>query len=63
MIFADFSKEGNSYEAVVPFGASRHPDNPHYTDQMELYSNQQFLKVSLDKNVVLKNALKVYSPK
>ncbi|MFN4234555.1 MAG: penicillin acylase family protein [Bacteroidia bacterium] len=63
VMFADFSKEGNSFEAVVPFGASRHPDSPHYTDQMELYSNQQLKKVSLDKNLVIKNAIRIYSPK
>lgn len=62
VMFADFSKDGNYYEAVVPFGASRHSDSPHYTDQMKLYSNQQLKKVSLNKNQVLKNALKIYSP-
>jgi acyl-homoserine-lactone acylase len=63
VMFADFSKDESSFEAVVPFGASRNPESPHNTDQMELYSNQQLKKIYIDKEQVLKKAIKIYHPK
>jgi acyl-homoserine-lactone acylase len=63
VMFADFSNDESSFEAVVPFGASRNPESPHNTDQMELYSNQQLKKIYLDKEQVLKKAIKIYHPK
>lgn len=62
VMFAKFSKAGNTYEAVVPYGASRHKGNPHYTDQMELYSKHQTKPITLDKQQVMKAAVKVYHP-
>lgn len=63
IMFARFSKkEGNTYESVVPFGESRHKGNPHYTDQMELYSRHQTKTITLDKQKVLQTATRVYHP-
>jgi len=63
IMFAKFSKKnGNTYEAVVPYGASRHKGNPHYTDQMGLFSKQKTKPVTLDKQAVLKTATRVYHP-
>ncbi|MDF2437117.1 MAG: peptidase penicillin amidase [Bacteroidota bacterium] len=62
IMFAKFSPKGNTYEAVVPFGASRKKNDPHSTDQMELYSKHKTKPVSLDKNKVLKEAVRVYHP-
>ncbi|MGZ4048370.1 MAG: penicillin acylase family protein [Bacteroidia bacterium] len=62
VMFAKFSKKGNSYEAVVPYGESRRKGNPHLTDQMELYSKQQTKPITLDKEKVLKSATRTYHP-
>lgn len=63
IMFAKFSKKnGNTYEAVVPYGASRRKGSPHYNDQMELYSKQQTKPITLDKQAVLKAATRVYHP-
>ena len=62
IMFAKFSKKGNTYESVVPYGASRKKGSPHLMDQMKLYSNQQTKPITLDKEKVLKNALQIYHP-
>lgn len=63
IMFAKFSrKEGNTYEAIVPYGASRKKDSKHYTDQMEMFSKHQTKKITLDKQEVMKTAEKVYHP-
>lgn len=49
-------------ESVNTFGASSSPASPHYKDQMSLFQNQQTKKMTLDKEAVLKSALRVYSP-
>jgi acyl-homoserine-lactone acylase len=63
IMFAKFSKTGNTYESVVPFGESRRKGNPHLTDQMELYSKQQTKPVTLDKQKILQTATRIYHPK
>jgi acyl-homoserine-lactone acylase len=50
-------------ESVINYGASNHPENPHYADQMEMFTKQQLKPMTLDKATVLKNAERVYSPK
>ena len=57
-----FSEEGVELETVNAFGASNKPDSPHYTDQMQLYVNQQTKPMTLDKETILKNAVRVYYP-
>jgi acyl-homoserine-lactone acylase len=58
-----YSKDkGAEILSVNAYGASDHPDSPHYTDQMELFNNQQFKPMTFDKTTILKNALKVYTP-
>ncbi|MCW3104479.1 MAG: peptidase penicillin amidase [Bacteroidetes bacterium] len=63
IMFAKFSPKGNTYEAVVPFGASRRKGDPHSTDQMELYSRHQLKKITLDKQEVMKAAVRLYHPR
>lgn len=62
IMFAKFSKSGNTYETVVPYGESRRKGSPHLTDQMELYSQQKTKPIILDKTEVLKTATRVYHP-
>ena len=49
-------------ESVNCYGASTHPDSPHYTDQMNMFIAQKTRPISLDKETVLKNAMRVYHP-
>jgi acyl-homoserine-lactone acylase len=58
-----FSEQGVELETVNAYGSSAQPDSPHYTDQMELYTQQKTKKMTLNKAEVLKNAQKIYSPK
>ncbi|MDG1422961.1 MAG: penicillin acylase family protein [Flavobacteriaceae bacterium] len=47
----------------MSFGNSRRPESPHYTDQMELYSNFETKTMSFDRSDVMKTAKRVYAPK
>jgi acyl-homoserine-lactone acylase len=47
---------------VNAFGASSHPDSPHFKDQMTMFQNQQTKPMTLDKQEVLKNAKRIYHP-
>ena len=57
-----FSDEGVEIESVNAYGTSAHPDSPHYTDQMEMYTQQQLRPMTLDKDKVLKEAVRIYHP-
>jgi acyl-homoserine-lactone acylase len=50
-------------ETVINYGASNHKESSHYADQMELFVQQKTKTMTLDKATVLKNAIKIYSPK
>ena len=50
-------------ETINAYGASAKPESPHYTDQMEMYVNQQLKPMTLSKAAVLKNAKRRYHPK
>ena len=58
-----FTPNKTYFESVISFGNSRRPESPHYTDQMELYSNFETKKMSFDRSDVMKTAKKVYAPK
>lgn len=58
-----FTKAGPEIESLLPLGNSTHPDSPHYTDQMELYSKQQTKKMTLDKATIYRDAERIYHPK
>ncbi len=59
-----FSKTGlPQIETINCYGASNHADSPHYDDQMEMFSQQKTKPMTLDKVTVLKEAVKIYSPK
>lgn len=62
--FVRYPKDGSLpiIESVNTFGASMHPDSPHYKDQMTMFQNQQTKAMTLDKSAVLKNAERVYHP-
>lgn len=62
--FVRFPKDGSLpiIETVNTFGASMHPNSPHFADQRPLYQAQQLKKMSLSKEEVLKQAIRIYSP-
>jgi acyl-homoserine-lactone acylase len=58
-----YPKEGLPIiESVINYGASNRPDSPHYDDQMELFVQQKTKKMTLDKDQVLREAKRIYSP-
>lgn len=57
-----FTKDGPMIESINVYGASARKDSPHYTDQMEMYVNQQTKKMTLDKATVYQQAVKKYNP-
>lgn len=57
-----YSENGVEIESVNAYGAAAKEGHPHSTDQMDLFSKLQLKKMTLDKEVVFKNAKKVYHP-
>jgi acyl-homoserine-lactone acylase len=49
-------------ESINTFGASSHPNSPHYKDQMDLFQQQQVRRMTLDKKEILEKAERVYHP-
>ncbi len=49
-------------EAINAYGASARPESPHYTDPMELFSQEKFRRMSLDSLEVAGSARKRYRP-
>lgn len=60
---AKFSSGSVELETVNAYGASARPESPHYTDQMQLFVNQKFKKMTFDKEEILKKAKRIYHPK
>lgn len=58
-----YGNETVEIETVLPYGISNRPESPHYSDQMNLYVNQQRKKMTLDKTEIYKSAIKIYHPK
>jgi len=57
-----FGLEGTEIESVNAYGSSAKPGTEHYTSQMEYFAGQKLKKMSLDKEVVLEEAVSIYSP-
>ena len=57
-----FSPEKTEIESVISYGSSDHENSIHYSDQMEMYSKFETKKMTFDKNVIYKNAKKIYHP-
>ncbi|MES2893602.1 MAG: penicillin acylase family protein [Bacteroidota bacterium] len=49
-------------ESINTFGASADPKSPHYTDQLKRFQTKQLKPMTLDKNLILQNAERVYHP-
>lgn len=57
-----FSKDGPSIESINAFGASSHEESKHYTDQMELFTKEQYKPMTFDRAEIEKNAERIYHP-
>ncbi len=57
-----YTKSGVEINSINAYGASSHPNSKHYTDQMEMFSKEQFKKMTFDWEAIKRNAEKVYRP-
>jgi acyl-homoserine-lactone acylase len=57
-----FDKNGPVIESINAYGASSKPDSPHYTDQMQMYLNEQLKPMTFDKNKIYSSAEAIYHP-
>lgn len=57
-----FGKNGVEIESVNSYGSNAIEGDKHSTSQMEYFTNQKLKKMTLNKDEVLKNAVKIYSP-
>ena len=57
-----YSEDGPEVETILPYGNSSNPSSPHYTDQMKMYTEKKLKKMSLDKDEILSQAVRIYSP-
>ncbi len=63
ILFVRFPKDGLPIiETLNMYGASSHPGNKHFDDQVEMYLHQKTKKMTLDKKEIYKNAERVYHP-
>ena len=57
-----FNENGPILESIISFGNSDNPDSDHYTDKMKKYSMFQTKKMTFDRDVIYKEAKKIYNP-
>ena len=57
-----FNENGPILESIISFGNSDNPDSDHYTDQMKKYSMFQTKKMTFDRDIIYKEAKKIYNP-
>jgi acyl-homoserine-lactone acylase len=57
-----YSKSGVEINSVNAYGSSSHAESKHYTDQMQMFTQEQFKPMTFDKDIILKNAERVYHP-
>ncbi|OFY90768.1 MAG: hypothetical protein A3K10_09450 [Bacteroidetes bacterium RIFCSPLOWO2_12_FULL_31_6] len=57
-----FGKDSTEIETVNAYGASNNPNSKHYNDQMELYTHQKTKTMTLNKNLIFKEAERIYNP-
>ena len=61
--FVRYPKKGLPIiESVNTFGASSHPESPHFRDQEELFRQQRTKPMTLDKETILLKAERTYHP-
>ena len=62
IMLVKYSKSDIEIETVLPYGNSNNNTSPHYTDQMELYINKKTKEMTLDRDKIYREAVRVYNP-
>lgn len=64
ILLSKFKKDGSlpDLRSIMCYGSSNTPGAKHYTDQMQLYVNQQTKEISLSKDWAYKHAERIYRP-
>ena len=62
IMLVKYSKSDIEIETVLPYGNSNNKTSPHYTDQMGLYINKKTKEMTLDKEKIYRDAVRVYNP-
>ena len=57
-----FTASGPEIESVISYGSSDHEESPHYSDQMEMYSQFKTKKMTLNKDAIYAAAKMIYHP-
>ena len=57
-----FGKDNVELNTINAYGASSNPNSKHYTDQMQMFENQELKKMTFDKSEILKKAERIYHP-
>ncbi len=61
--FSTYGENGlEKIETIVPMGASRRVNSPHYTDQMPIFAQRKLKTMTLELEEIKKNAKKIYHP-
>jgi acyl-homoserine-lactone acylase len=60
--YVKFDENGPEITSVNAFGASSRPNSPHYTDQMEMFVNEEVKTMTLNKEEIFQNAKSIYTP-
>ena len=62
IMLVKYSKSDVEIETVLPYGNSNDSSSPHYTDQMSLYVDKKTKSMTLDKDKIYRDALRIYNP-
>ena len=62
IMLVKYSKSDVEIETVLPYGNSNDSSSPHYTDQMGLYVDKKTKSMTLDKDKIYRDAVRVYNP-
>ena len=62
IMLVQYSKDDIQIETVLPYGSSSNPKSPHYTDQMKMYIEKKTKKMTLDKNKIFNEGVRIYNP-
>ena len=62
IMLVKYSKSDVEIETVLPYGNSNDSSSPHYTDQMSLYVDKKTKSMTLDKDKIYRDAVRVYNP-
>ena len=61
-MLVQYSKDDIEIETVLPYGSSNDQNSPHYTDQMKMYAEKKTKKMTLDKNKIFNEGVRIYNP-